>query len=716
MRTYFWLVSLLCLMFSCTENDAGSQQELPAIEVNYPDTRTDSTVDEYHGTVVADPYRWLEDDNSEETKDWVNRQNEVTFSYLDQIPYRELVRKRLEEVWNYERYGTPFKRGDRYYFFKNDGLQNQSVLYGQESLDAPAHVILDPNTFSEDGTVSLASISFNKEGSLLAYQISRGGSDWRTIFVKNLESGNLLADSVQWVKFSGISWKDEGFFYSRFPEPTEDDRLSGSNSYHKVYYHKLGTNQEDDEVVIGDDKHPQRNFFSTTTDDEKFLTVSSSESTSGNALKIKNLDTGEGFKNVVDRFDNDFDVIDNVEEDIYVMTNYKAPKGRLIAIPSQDPTEGKWREIIPEGSSVLRSVDLVGSRLLATYLIDAKSEVKVFDFEGIFQQDLELPAIGSVGGFSGKKGDSIAFYTFSSFTFPSTIFKLDLSTLVSEPFKVPEIEFDQSQYTTEQVFFTSKDGTRVPMFLTYRKDIDPDQPHPTMLYAYGGFNVSITPGFNPSTLIWLENGGIYAVPNIRGGGEYGKEWHLAGTKERKQNVFDDFIAAAEYLIEEGYTSSEKLSIMGGSNGGLLVGACMTQRPDLYKVAIPRVGVLDMLRYHEFTIGWAWAEDYGRSDDPSAFEYLYKYSPLHNLKPANYPATLVMTADHDDRVVPAHSFKFVSELQKQHQGSNPVLIRIETSAGHGAGKPTSKIIEENADMWSFILYNMNEDVLYKNLDS
>ncbi len=718
LRRCFFSIILASLVFGCGSERirSSSIHSKHQISVEYPITKRDSVVDHYHGHDIPDPYRWLEDDHAPDTKEWVTAQNEVTHGYLNQIPYRDLLKKRLEKIWNFERFGTPFKRGDKYYFFRNDGLQNQNILYAQDQLGGDAEVILDPNQFSDDGTVALGGISFNKEGTLLAYLVSEGGSDWHTIKILDLESGSMLPDRIEWVKFSGIAWHDDGFYYSRFPKPSEaDDALSGQNQFHKVYHHKLGTDQHQDKLIMEDATNPQRNFGAGTTEDERFLYISYSESTSGNALKVKDLLLQTDWVTIVDDFDADYQVLDNVGHDLYILTNDGAPNGQLIAFDMTSPTKD-YRVILAEQDQVLSSVAFVGGKILAEYLVDAKSEVTAHRYDGSELAKLQLPGIGSVGAIQGRKEDSQAFYAFTSFLSPTTIYSLNLENFASELFKRPEIDLDLSAYHTEQVFYESKDGTKIPMFITCQKEVIRDGKNPTLLYGYGGFDISLTPNFSVSTAVFLENGGIYAVANLRGGGEYGKKWHLAGTKERKQNVFDDFQAAAEYLIDTKYTSPDKLAIMGGSNGGLLVGACLTQRPDLYQVAIPRVGVLDMLRYHEFTIGWAWAEDYGRSDDPEAFDYLIQYSPLHNVEQRAYPATLIMTADHDDRVVPAHSFKFAAEMQAKQQGDNPVLIRVETSAGHGAGKPTSKLIEESADMLSFLFFNMNENIAYPDLDS
>jgi len=708
------LIIALLLTMGLTSCDQSSQTGGQAaagfktIPVTYPMSRMDTTVkDTYFGVNVADPYRWLEDDNSAETKEWVTRQNLVTFGYLEQLPYRDNIKTRLEEIWNFEKFGTPFKESGKYYFFKNNGLQNQSVLYGQDNLDAEAYVVLDPNTLSADGTSSLQELSISKDGRYLAYGVSKGGSDWRTIRVKDLASGTLLPDSIEWAKFTQIAWAGDGFYYSRYPEPKKGEKLRGSNQNSAIYYHKLGTNASADAVVHRDPANPNRYFGASTTEDERFLILTSSESTSGNSLAFTDLSGNKpSFTVVASGFDHDFDVVDNLGDQLLVLTNHSAPLQRLIAIDTKNPQEANWKTLIPEHSSdVLRGVYLCGDKILCLYLHDASSLLKAYDLQGNFIRDVPLPEIGTVGGISGKQGDPTAFFSFQSFLRPTTIYRLDTEKLEPTVFKAPNIAFDSDAYTTEQVWFTSKDSTRVPMFITRKKNQPNNGQHPTLLYGYGGFNISLTPSFSASRAALLEQNGIYAVANIRGGGEFGEAWHKAGTKCTKQRVFDDFIAAAEYLVDKRYTNPERLAIEGGSNGGLLVGACMTQRPDLFGVCFPRVGVLDMLRYHQFTIGYAWATDYGRSDQEAEFPCLYAYSPLHNLKKTAYPATMITTADHDDRVVPAHSFKFAAALQEHHQGEKPVLIRIETSAGHGAGKPTSKLLEEAADMLAFMLYNM-----------
>lgn len=712
MMNKYLVVLIFLLSYSCSNEGSERAMEKNYIDVKYPETRKDSSVIDTYGDVeIADPYRWLEDDNSEETKDWVTRQNKATFDYLDQIPFREDIKNRLSELWNYAKVGTPFKEGDMYYYFKNDGLQNQSVMYGTSDLSEDGKVVFDPNTLSDDGTSSLGGLSFNKEGNLMAYQVSEAGSDWRTIYVKDVVSDKLLSDKIDWVKFSGMSWADDGFYYSRYPGSSEEDKLSGKNEYHTVYYHKLGTPQSADQLIYRDDKNPQRNAYAGTSDDGKYFYVSTSESTSGNALMIGKTGSTE-LKRVIDGFDHDFNFIDSEGDDLLFLTNNGANKNRLVAINFNKPGKENWKVVIPESEDALRNVSIVGNKIFANYLHNASSLIKVFDIKGNFLQDLELPGIGSSGGVSGKKESNDGFFNYSSFISPSTVYKLDIEKLEYKVHETPKLEIDLDQFETKQVWFKSKDGTKVPMFITHKKGLKLDGKRPTLLYGYGGFDIPITPGFSIKRLPILENDGIYAVANIRGGGEFGSDWHKAGTKENKQNVFDDFQAAAEFLIDNKYTSSDKLAIEGRSNGGLLVGACMTQRPDLYAVAFPGVGVLDMLRYHTFTIGWAWEGDYGSSDDPEAFKYLREYSPLHNVEQRSYPATMVTTADHDDRVVPAHSFKFISELQDKHVGKDPVLIRIETSAGHGAGKPTSKQIEEAADELSFMFFNFGEQVKYK----
>ncbi len=699
--------SVIILMSSCKENDMKQKR------LNYPETRKDTVVDNYFGTKVADPYRWLEDDNSEETKAWVDSQNKVTFEYLHKIPFRQKIVDRLTEILNYERFSTPFSKAGKYFYFRNDGLQNQSVMYMQDGLDAEAKEVLDPNKLSEDGTVALAGLGISKDGKYLAYSIARGGSDWNEIYVKNLETGNMLDDKINWVKFSGISWKGNGFYYSRYPEPGKNKALTKANQYQKIYYHKIGTSQKEDKIIFEDNEHPNRMFGAGVTDDEKYLIITFSETTSGNGLYYKDLEAGSDFKLIADGFDYDYNVVDNIDGKFLIQTNENAPRYKLI---SYDIKTGEKKDIIPEKEEVLRSISIGGDKLIANYMQDAKSKVLIYDFDGKNESELELPGIGTMGGFSSQKGDNTAFYSFTSYTFPSVVFKYNIETGKSEVYRKPNIKgINFDDYVTEQVFYKSKDGTKIPMFITHKKDIKLDGNNPVLLYGYGGFNISITPGFSVSRMIWLENGGVYAVANIRGGGEYGQEWHKAGTLKNKQNVFDDFIAAAEYLIAEKYTSPKKLVIEGGSNGGLLMGAVTNQRPDLFAVTLAHVGVMDMLRYQYFTIGRAWSADYGLSEDSVMFKYLYKYSPVHNIREGvEYPAVLVLTADHDDRVVPAHSFKYIATLQNTYKGNHPVLIRIEKKAGHGAGKPIAKQIQESADIYAFAFKNIGL-VPYENIN-
>lgn len=681
----------------------------PKEKINYPVATKVDTVDVYFGHEVSDPYRWLEDDNSEETALWVSAENAVTKSYLDKIPFRPALEQRLTEIWNYPKYGVPFNKGENYFFFKNNGVQNQSVMYMQRGIDGDPEVLLDPNKLSEDGTVALSSLGISKNGQYLAYGISTGGSDWNEIYVMDIETGEKLSDHINWVKFSGISWKGDGFFYSSYDAPKEGDELSGQNQFHKVYYHALGTTQKDDLLIYEDKDHPLRNFYAYLTEDEKFLILGVTESTSGNALFAAKLDKLNNieFQEIAAGFDNDYNVIDNVGDELIVITNFEAPNQRLVSTKYDNSDAANWKEIIPEKENVLQGASFVGDMLFVQYIQDASSKAFFYKTDGTLVREFELPGIGSLSGFNGEKGSNTAFYGFTSFTFPSSVYKYDIEKNVSEVMHTSDVDFNPEEYITDQIFYESKDGTKVPMFIIHKKGVVMDGNNPTMLYGYGGFNISLTPSFSVSRLPFLEQGGIYVMVNLRGGGEYGEKWHKAGTLQQKQNVFDDFIYAAKYLINNNYTSSDKLAIIGGSNGGLLVGACMVQEPELFKVAIPIVGVLDMLRYHNFTIGWAWASDYGRSDDSEEmFNYLLGYSPLHNIKKGvNYPATMAITADHDDRVVPAHTFKFMATLQEMDGGENPVLVRIETDAGHGAGKPTDKQISEAADMYGFIMYNL-----------
>ncbi len=700
MKKLLTLLISLAMLISC-----GKTEEKSKVSA-YPETAKVDTVDTYFGTEVPDPYRWLEDDNSEATADWVTSQNEVTHSYLDNINFKENIKKRLTELYNYERVYAPDKHGDYFYFYKNDGLQNQNVLYRKSSLDGEPEVFLDPNGFKEDGTISLGGTSYSEDGSMFGYLISEGGSDWRKAIIINTEDKTQVDDTLRHIKFSGLSWKgNDGFYYTKYDEPKKGEELSGINSQARVHYHKIGTPQSADEVVFA----PQTEKTGAggyLTEDNRFLVLTTFQGTSGNQLFIKDLEKEGDLITVIDHFDNDHNVIGSKGDNLLVYTNLDAPNYRVVEVDPANPTPENWKDIIPESENVLNA-GTAGGFIFASYLEDAKTAIKQLDYDGKLIRDVELPGIGTAVGFGGDLEDKELYYTFTSFTYPSTIFKYDIESGASTLYEQPKIDFNPDDFETKQVFYESKDGTKVPMFITYKKGIELNGKNPTYLYAYGGFNVSLRPSFSTSRIVWLENGGIYAQPNIRGGGEYGEDWHKAGTKMLKQNVFDDFIAAGEYLIANKYTSSEYLAIAGGSNGGLLIGATMTQRPDLAKVAFPAVGVMDMLRYHKFTIGWAWASDYGTSEDSKEmFDYLYGYSPVHNLKEGTkYPATMVTTADHDDRVVPAHSFKFAATLQEKQAGDNPVLIRIETDAGHGAGTPISKAIEQQADMYSFAWYSM-----------
>ena len=700
MKKTFFLISILCVFIY---TNIFSQSK-----ITYPETKKVDVVDVYYGVEVHDPYRWLEDDSAEDVKDWVVGQNEVTFSYLEKIPFRDKLKLRFEEIYDFPRYSTPVKRGGYYFFTRNDGLQDQSVLYIQKDLDSEPEEFLDPNKFSKDGTVSLTTYAVSKDGKYFAYGTSGAGSDWNEFFVMDIESREMMPDHLKWIKFSGIGWKDDGFYYSRFPEPKPGDELKSVNENKRIYYHQLGTSQSDDILVYEEPEHPARFLGSGTTDDERFLIISISEGGKRNALKVKDLTkSNSGFVTIVDNFNNSYSVVSNIDDKLLILTDKDAPKYRLVLVDPGNPSEENWKTILPEKKDVLRTVSVIGGMLAAIYLQDVSSHMYLYETDGTLIDEIKLPALGTVAGISGKKDDKIAFYTFTSFTYPNVIYKLDTETRESTVYREPTFNFDFSDYVTGQVFYTSKDGTKIPMFIVHKKGIEMNGKNPTLLYGYGGFNVSRTPNFSPSRLVLLENDGIYALANIRGGGEYGDEWHQAGTKLNKQNVFDDFIAAAEYLIKEGYTSPDYLACQGGSNGGLLVGAVINQRPDLFQVALPAVGVMDMLRFQKFTIGYGWTKDYGSSEQDSVmFDYLYRYSPLHNIRAGiNYPATLVTTADHDDRVVPAHSFKYIARLQEKHDGDNPVLIRIQTRAGHGAGKPISIVIEEQADVWSFFFYNM-----------
>jgi prolyl endopeptidase len=693
----------LLLLVACnqTPNNANSEK------MNYPQTRMDNTVDTYFGTQIADPYRWLEDDRSAETAEWVKQQNNFTFGYLSKIPYRQAIKEKLEKLWNYEKIGAPFTEGDYTYYYKNNGLQNQSVLYRKDK-DGKEEVFLDPNTFSKDGTTSLGEVAFSEDGSLVAYLISEGGSDWRKGIVLNAKTKEVIGDTLIDIKFSSIAWKgNEGFFYSSYDKP-KGSELSAKTDQHKLYYHKLGTPQKNDQLIFGGTPAEKYRYVSGAVSlDAHYLFISAAVNTSGNKLFLKDLKNPKApLVTITNSLDADTQFIDNDGTTLFFETNLNAPNGRLVKAEVAKPQPEYWQDVIPETKNVL-SISATGNYFFAHYMVDALSQIKQYNYKGELVRDVKLPSIGTAAGFHAKKQETYTYFTFTNYAYPAQIYKMDLATGATELYWKPAIAFDANNYESKQVFYNSKDGTKIPMMITYKKGIKLNGKNPTLLYGYGGFNVSLMPTFSVANAVWMELGGVYAVPNLRGGGEYGKQWHDAGTKMQKQNVFDDFIAAAEYLINQKYTSPEYLAIKGGSNGGLLIGATMLQRPELFKVALPAVGVLDMLRYHTFTAGAGWAYDYGTADDSKEmFEYLKGYSPLHNVKKGvSYPATLITTGDHDDRVVPAHSFKFAAELQAKQTGNNPILIRIETNAGHGAGTPVSKTIEQNADLQAFTLWNM-----------
>ncbi len=682
--------------------------------LTYPHTATVNQVDDFHGTKVADPYRWLEDENSAETRAWVEAENKVTFAYLNQIPERARIKERLTQLWNYERYGVPFKEGGRYFFTKNDGLQNQAVLYTLRSLEQEPQVLLDPNKLSTDGTVALSGYSISDDGKLMAYGLSAAGSDWQEWKVREIQTGRDLPDQIKWVKSSSAAWtKDgQGFFYSRYDEPDAAHPFQSVNYFHKLYYHRLGTAQSEDRLVYHRPDQKEWGFSGQVTDDGRYLIITVWHGTeTRNRVFYQDLQNAAApVVELLNDFDAHYAFIDNLGSVFYFRTDLKAPRGRLIAIDTTKPARDQWQEIVPQGPDRLESANLLNGQFVALYLKDAHSEVKLFDAKGAMVRPLQLPGIGTVAGFGGKRTDTETFYAFTSFTVPARIYRYDLGSGVSTVFREPKVGFNPADYETKQIFYASKDGTRVPMFITHKKGLKLNGKNPTFLYGYGGFDISLTPNFSVNSLVWMEMGGVFAQPNLRGGGEYGQEWHLAGSKLKKQNVFDDFIAAAEWLVANKYTNPAKLAIGGGSNGGLLVGACLAQRPELFRAALPAVGVMDMLRFHKFTRGWAWTSDYGSPDNPEEFKALYAYSPYHNLRPGTaYPATLVTTGDHDDRVVPAHSFKFAAALQAAQVGPAPALIRIETKAGHGAGKPTAKIIEESADRWAFLVRELKMSV-------
>jgi prolyl oligopeptidase len=696
--TIFPAAALFCSL-------ACAQQMNPQ-KLTYPATKKVDTVNTYFGTPVPDPYRWLENDRADDTKAWVQAENKVTQAYLSQIPYRDAMHKRLEQLWNYEKYSAPFKEGKYTYFYKNDGLQSQSVLWRQTANGAP-EVFLDPNKFSADGTTSMQGINFTKDGSMAAYQLSEGGSDWRKVIVIKTDDKSMVGDTLTDIKFSGIAWHgNEGFYYSSYDKPKSGSQLSGMTQYHKLYYHRLGTPQSTDKLLFGGEETKRRYIGAYLTEDERFLVISAAKETTGNELYIQDLSIPNSqIVKVVDNFDNEHHVLDNVGSKLYILTNLYSPNFKIVTVDAANPKPINWKDLIPTTNNVL-TASTGGGKIFAEYLKDAASFVQQYNMNGKLERTITLPSVGTTAGFGTKKEETETYYTFTSYVYPPTIFKLDIATGVSTVYKKSAVQFDPDQYQSQQVFYKSKDGTKIPMIITYKKGTPLNGKNPTLLYGYGGFGVNLTPAFSTSNIILLEHGGIYAVPNLRGGGEYGEKWHKAGIKMKKQNVFDDFIAAAEYLIKHKYTSKDYLAISGGSNGGLLVGAVMTKRPDLCKVALPAVGVLDMLRYNQFTAGAGWSYDYGTAEDSKEmFDYLYKYSPYHALKPASYPATMVTTADHDDRVVPAHSFKFAARLQDYQQGPAPTLIRIETKAGHGAGQSTEQVISGQVDKWAFMFWNM-----------
>ncbi|MBE7651685.1 prolyl oligopeptidase family serine peptidase [Tenacibaculum finnmarkense] len=708
------LFSILCastVLVSCKKENQSEKNTQKNTTLNYPKTAKKPIVDDYFGTKITDNYRWLEDDKSTETENWVKAENDVTFNYLSKIPYREQLKNRLSELWNYEKLGTPFKEGDYTYFYKNNGLQNQSVLYRKDA-QGKEEVFLNPNTFSEDGTTSLGSVSFTKDGSIVAYSISEGGSDWRKIIVLNTQTKEVIGDTLIDVKFSGIAWKgNEGFYYSSYDKP-QGSELSAKTDQHKLYYHALNTPQKTDKVIFGATSEEKNRYVGgSLTQDNKYLLISAATSTSGNKLFLKDLTTPNSkLVTITDTYDSDTYVIDSRGDKLYLVTNLNAPNKKIVTVNAKNPTPENWKDFIAETKNVL-SPSTGAGYFFTEYMVDAVSKVLQYDFDGKLIREVTLPGVGSAGGFGGKTKAKEIYFSFTNYNTPSSSYKFNPEDGTYVLSWKPEISFNANGYESKQIFYTSKDGTKVPMIITYKKGLELNGKNPTILYGYGGFNVSLTPAFSIANAVWMEQGGIYAVPNLRGGGEYGKKWHDAGTQLKKQNVFDDFIAAAEYLINQKYTSSDYLAIRGGSNGGLLVGATMTQRPDLMKVALPAVGVLDMLRYHTFTAGAGWAYDYGTAaDNKEMFDYLNGYSPVHNVQKVAYPATMVTTGDHDDRVVPAHSFKFAAELQDKQQGENPVLIRIETNAGHGAGTPVAKTIEQYADIFGFTLYNMGFEKL------
>ena len=700
MKKIVLFLSLVLLIAACSKTEKSAVSK-------YPDTKKGDVIDTLFGTAIADPYRWLENDTTKETAAWVAAQNDVTFGYLKNIPFRDAIRKRLDEVQNYERFSAPIRQGEYYYFSKNSGLQNHNVQYRKKGENGKEEVYLDPNTFSKDGTTSLGGMSFSRDGSLLAILIQEGGSDWRKAVVMKAEDKSVIGDTLTYLKFTGITWRaNDGFYYSSYDKP-KGSELSAKTQFHKIFYHKLGTSQSVDQMIFGGEKTPRRYAGAGLTEDERFLVITASTSTTGNELYVQDLNDPKGkLVTVVGNFDNSHNLIENDGNTLIIQTNLNAPNNRIVSVDFSKPMIENWKDIVPETENAMQGVSTANKKMFVNYLKDASTFVKQYNYKGNFERNIEIPGIGSASGFGGRMEEKEVYFSFTSFTTPTSIYKLDIPSGKSTLYAQPKVDFDPSAYETKQIFYTSKDSTKVPMFIVYKKGLELNGKNPTWLTAYGGFGISLTPSFSTTRIVWLENGGVFAQPNLRGGGEYGEKWHDAGRQMNKQNVFDDFIAAGEYLIKEKYTSSNYLAIVGGSNGGLLVGATMAQRPDLMKVALPAVGVMDMLRYHKFTAGAGWAYDYGTADDSKEmFEYIKKYSPVHTLKPnANYPATLVTTGDHDDRVVPAHSFKFAAALQEGNTGNNPSLIRIDTKSGHGSSN-LSKALDVTADQFAFTWYNM-----------
>jgi prolyl oligopeptidase len=699
---------MVLLIASCTPEEKMEKTSA----LNYPETKKVDTKDDYFGVTVMDEYRWLENDTASDTEEWVKDQNQVTFGYLESIAYRQKIEDRLTELINYPRLSSPYKVGDYYFFYKNDGLQNQSVIYYQKGRDGEPQVFIDPNTLSDDGTVAVNLLGASNDNKYMAYTESAAGSDWSVIYIREIATNTRLDDKLEWVKFTGAAWDGEGFYYSRYPKPAEGTELSADNKDHSIFYHKLGTSQSEDKLFYRNEKSPNLYHWCSITEDDKYLVMYAASGTDGYETFIKDLQNNGELTKICSTYDNKTSIVDHVDGKLYALTDIDAPNYRLVSFTPDAFEQDNWEDVIPETEETLVNVSTGGGYLFAEYLKDATSRVYQYNYDGSQVREIELPAPGSAGGFSGKKDEKRLFYSFTSFTYPSTIFEYDVESGESKVFNKPELKFSPEDFESKQVWYKSKDGTKVPMFIVHKKGLKLNGDNPTLLYGYGGFNISLSPSFSTSNIVFLENGGVYALANLRGGGEFGEEWHKQGMKEKKQNVFDDFIAAAEYLITEQYTNPGKLAIRGGSNGGLLVGAAMTQRPDLFAVALPAVGVLDMLRFHKFTVGKGWIPEYGCADSSKAeFDFLYAYSPLHNLeKGTRYPSTMITTGDHDDRVVPAHSFKFAAKLQEYHSGDNPVLIRIETDAGHGAGKPISKVIEEQADIWSFVFHEMGIESL------